>query len=112
MASERTSTTCVPGSKVSGTCAIICPLEVDKSGTDTSPKVTHEPPRMVGAGVDSAVAAEARFWPVMVMNEPGWMLVVLPSLELTIPREALMVGTVFEPVVVSGITLSPESVMA
>src|ERR1017187_9882720 len=77
-----------------------------------SPKVTQEPPSRVGGGIESAVAVEARLAPVMVMNDPGLMLVVVPSFEFTTPRVALIVGSVALPVGVRATTLNPDSVMA
>ena len=58
-----------------------------------------------------ATAVEARFLPVMVINEPGVMF-VLPSLAFTIaPAPVLIMGCVLAPAGASEITLSPESVM-
>src|SRR5438067_1945216 len=94
-----------------GTWARICVLEVESSGIEMSPNVTQEPPRTVGGGMVSAVAAVARFLPVMVMKEPGRMLVVVPSEELMMPRVALIEGIVLTPEGVSGTTLKPERVM-
>jgi len=42
LASDRTSTTCVPGSSVSGACAMIWLPGVDSSGAAKSPNVTQE----------------------------------------------------------------------
>ena len=54
-------------------------------------KVTQDPPSTVGGGSNSAVAADARFVPVIVMNDPGRTFVV-PSLALTMPRAPVAIS--------------------
>src|SRR5215831_16596121 len=77
-ASERTCRTLVPGRMPAGICACICVGEVEISGIATLLISTHEPPKTAGAGNVSAFVAEARFAPLMVMNDPG-LKVVVPS---------------------------------
>src|SRR5579885_1932415 len=105
IASECTCTTLEPGRMVAGICAEIWLGPVCKSGSGTSLNTTHDPPSTVGTGSWSAVAAEARLAPMIVMKEPA-LKFALPSLELMIALAAIC-GCVDELAGVDGITLRP-----
>src|SRR4051794_34701374 len=77
-----------------------------------SPNVRHDPPSTVGGGMMSAVAADARFAPVTVMNDPGRRFAV-PSAAFTIPRApAVIDGRVSVVEGANEMTLRPDSVIA
>ena len=90
IASERTWAVYIPGRKSPGNCAVIWPEEVCSNGIATSLRVRQEPPSNVGAGIWSAAPVEARFVPLTMMNEPGFMLVV-PSDPLTMADAPLAI---------------------
>jgi hypothetical protein len=93
---------------VNGTWALICPEAVATSGSGVLLSVTQLPPRMVGSGVDPAVALAARFCPRIETNPPGAIPVRRLAVFTTPP--GLTLGVAERAAPVSGITLSPVAV--